>query len=344
MKRKNLILTLVGLMFAMFLGAANVYEVRNSGIDVFGVDTLGNVLSSDITSKAAQSLDDPIFTDGTDWTGTNDFAATPAGTAVYVHSSGAGQMTQTTAEMDIAGLANRRYEHIHEVVSVIGTPVCTITSALSLVAHPVSSVVGTHTTYFKAAVAPGNYVFNCTSVVGEAITIDNVSLQEITGGNVTAHGKFTGGGTTGITIDGAGAVNIDADKLLVGAKILPQTFFVTFRVVDGDAAVDYDGSVIVPVVCEVIGVTERHQTLGTNGSAVTVMVAKVPSGTAKASGTDTLSAGISLKGTNDTNVSGTLHGTPANKQLAAGDALALVTTGTLTAVDGVTVTVELKRI
>ena len=74
------------------------------------------------------------------------------------------------------------------------------------------------------------------------------------------------------------------------------------------------------------------------------MVKKVPSGTAKASGTDTLSAGINLKGTADTNAAGSLHATQGNYQLAAGDALGLVPTGTLTVVDAVTVMVELKRI
>jgi len=337
---------LVGLfvLFALLLGAANVYEVRNSGIDVFGVDGKGNILSSDITKLAAQSLADIVFTDGTSWTGTDDFAATPAGTAVYVHSAGTGAMTQTSAEMVIVGGASRRYEYIHEVVAVVGAPVCTITTAFSLTAHSVANTVGTHTTYFKAALVPGNFIFNCTSVVGESITVDNFSLKEVTGGDVVSHGKFTGGGAAGITIDGAGNVKVDANKLQVGGNIVASSFFVAFRIIGGAAAGDYDGSVVVPVAAEVIGVTERHQTIGSDGGAVTLMVKKVASGTAKASGVDTLAAGTSLKSTADTNVAPALHATLANKQLAAGDALGLVTTGTLTAVDGVTVTVELKRL
>lgn len=130
----------------------------------------------------------------------------------------------------------------------------------------------------------------------------------------------------------------------MGGKIVPQTFFVTFVVPAGAAAADFDGVIPLPVACKVVSVTERHQTAGTNGSAVTLMLAKVPSGTAKAAGTDCLSAGIDLKGTADTNISGTLHATAANYTLAAGDGLALVTTGTLTALDGVAVTVELQRV
>lgn len=93
---------------------------------------------------------------------------------------------------------------------------------------------------------------------------------------------------------------------------------------------------------QVVSVKERHETAGSDAGAVTVMLTKVPSGTAKGSGTACLSAGINLKGTADTNAAGSLHATAANYTLAAGDALAAVTTGTLTALAGVTITVELK--
>lgn len=113
----------------------------------------------------------------------------------------------------------------------------------------------------------------------------------------------------------------------------------------GAAATDYDGLFFIAnAAYEVTTVYERHQTAGSDAGAVTLMVQKVPSGTAKASGTDILASGINLKATADTNQTGTLHATAANYQLAAGDGLGLVTTGTLTAVDGVTVTVWLKRI
>ena len=93
----------------------------------------------------------------------------------------------------------------------------------------------------------------------------------------------------------------------------------------------------------VSGVTERHETAGSAGGAVTVMLKKSPSGTTIASGVDTLSAGINLKGTADTNQSGTLAATAAIT-LAVGDALGLVTTGTLTSVAGVHVTVNLRAL
>lgn len=95
---------------------------------------------------------------------------------------------------------------------------------------------------------------------------------------------------------------------------------------------------------EVVSVRERHATAGNDAGAVTTMLKKVPSGTAAASGTDMLSAGISLKATANTNQSGTLHATQANYQLADGEGLACVLTGTPTTLAGMVVEVVLKRI
>lgn len=117
------------------------------------------------------------------------------------------------------------------------------------------------------------------------------------------------------------------------------------QIAAGAAAADFDAPFFIADRAYIVtAVRERHQTAGTDASAVTLMVKKVPSGTAKASGTDVLSAGINMKATADTVQSGSLHGTAANYTLAAGDSLALVTTGVLTSLDGVGVTVILKKI
>jgi len=91
----------------------------------------------------------------------------------------------------------------------------------------------------------------------------------------------------------------------------------------------------------ILEVIERHETAGSDGGVVTLMLKRVPSGTAPASGTDILSAGISLKATANTNQVGTIGQV---KTLQSGDSLSLVTTGTLTALVGVTVYVLLKAI
>lgn len=92
----------------------------------------------------------------------------------------------------------------------------------------------------------------------------------------------------------------------------------------------------------VISVSERHETAGSDGGSVTAMLKVVPSGTAPASGTDVLSAGLNLKSTANTNQSGSLSTTAGARTLDQGDSLAMITTGTLTALVGVTISVVLR--
>jgi len=90
--------------------------------------------------------------------------------------------------------------------------------------------------------------------------------------------------------------------------------------------------------CTVVSVREVHGTLGTNGSAVTLQVQKLTGTTALGSGSDLLATAINLKGTINTVQSPNLVSSSA-VQLLAGDRLALKTTGTLTSVADVQVTV-----
>lgn len=84
------------------------------------------------------------------------------------------------------------------------------------------------------------------------------------------------------------------------------------------------------------GAKARVEVAGTDGSAVTATLVKVPSGTAVASGTTLLtgSTSINLKGTAATKQDLTLTSTAATLRLSPGDALGIVFTGTLTAATG----------
>lgn len=79
---------------------------------------------------------------------------------------------------------------------------------------------------------------------------------------------------------------------------------------------------------------------GTDASAVTATIRKVPSGTAITSGTALHSSTVNLKGTADTKQNLTLSTTASALAIAAGDSLAIDFTGTLTSATG-TVTVSL---
>jgi hypothetical protein len=174
-------------------------------------------------------------------------------------------------------------------------------------------------------------------------------INTVTQTNPTPTRAFGGPHTAGVEYDdGIDALVIATDNPPTAANrvVLPATATVE-ATVQGTAAAtagNYPASFfIAPYPIEIVSVRERHEVLGTDAGAVTLMLKKVPSGTAVGSGTDTLSAGINLKATINTNQSGALHGTAANLRLAAGDSLGLVTTGVLTAVAGVSVTVEYKR-
>lgn len=97
---------------------------------------------------------------------------------------------------------------------------------------------------------------------------------------------------------------------------------------------------------QIVSATERHETLGTDGSAVTVDVVKAASGTAMGSGTSLLATTFDLKATVNTTQSRSLAaGTLASdKILYEGQCLGLNFAGTMTAVTGVCVTVVLVPI
>jgi len=105
-------------------------------------------------------------------------------------------------------------------------------------------------------------------------------------------------------------------------------------------AANYGPFWIAPFACTVVGVKCRFETASSSG---TLMINKAPSGTATDSGTAVLASTMSTAGSANTNVTGTLHATASNLDLAAGDALGLVDGGTLTSSAGLTVTVTLKR-
>ena len=148
--------------------------------------------------------------------------------------------------------------------------------------------------------------------------------------------------TTGHTLTAT-----DADSLLIGGVKMPQRIVKTFRLAGAapQTVANWGNPFfIADRAYQVVTVRERHTTAGTNGSAVSVMLTKAASATAVGTGTACLSAGIDLKATADANQSGSLNSTPGNYQLAAGDSLFAVLTGTPTSLAGVCMTVELEAI
>lgn len=99
---------------------------------------------------------------------------------------------------------------------------------------------------------------------------------------------------------------------------------------------------------QLVGVDYVHATAGSDGGSVNVQVTKDTGTNAPGAGTDLLTnntnAGFNCKGTANTVQAGTLTGTTASLQLAAGDRLSVDFAGTVTALAGVHITAKLKPI
>lgn len=167
------------------------------------------------------------------------------------------------------------------------------------------------------------------AALGDAGIIEMYSDDEVTKvGEVTAAGvgDFTTLKKGGVKISGTFSVSATLDGAAAATAANYGLFF------------------IAPFACEVVSVREAHTAAGTDAGAVTLDIEKLTGTQAPDAGVSVLGATVNLKGAVNTVQAPALTGTTANKQLAAGDRLCLKDAGTLTAVAGVAVAVELKAI
>lgn len=135
----------------------------------------------------------------------------------------------------------------------------------------------------------------------------------------------------------------DADGLTVDSVIVPQAIEVTYHM-HANGSLATEAFFVANDTYQVTAVTEVHATAGSDSGTVTVSVTKDTGTAAPGAGTAVLSAAFNLKATINTPQTGSLNATEANLQLAVGDRLAVLYTGTLTSAAGVVVTVSLQRI
>lgn len=88
-------------------------------------------------------------------------------------------------------------------------------------------------------------------------------------------------------------------------------------------------------------ITAKFTTASSSG---TVDIKVCDNGEAISAGTSVLASAISIAGSADTNASGTLSTTQANRKIAKGQSLAIDFGGTLTSIAGLVVTVVLHRV
>ena len=94
----------------------------------------------------------------------------------------------------------------------------------------------------------------------------------------------------------------------------------------------------------VTAISEVHATAGSDGSDVTLQIERLQGTEALGSGDNLLTSTFDLKGTADTVQEGTLISNGQLLILSKGDRLALVDSGTLTAVNDLAVSIVLKQI
>lgn len=117
-----------------------------------------------------------------------------------------------------------------------------------------------------------------------------------------------------------------------------ETFFYTLFGTSPATSGNYSSFFIAPMPITLTGISEVHTVLGTDGSAVTLVVEKLTGTTVPGSGVSVMSNSFNLKGTINTVQNALLSAILPNIQLNTGDRLALKLTGTPTAIANLTVT------
>ncbi len=127
---------------------------------------------------------------------------------------------------------------------------------------------------------------------------------------------------------------------------LKDGFYLTVNLVDilPQTATNYGMFFTARWPMEVLFVSEIHGVAGTNGGAVTLDIEKLTGTTAKGSGTSILASTFNLKSTANTVVSKEGVNLSAARTLVQGDRLALKSSGTLTTLSDLQVTLYCKML
>ncbi len=176
----------------------------------------------DKTGLALESLTDGDFAAYTNWTAAGDFVEGEGSDYDYIHSGGTGTLTQASGDLARAGAGFRWYKLQYTISNQLeaGALVARLTTAFAATTLTLDvGSNGTKTHYFLTDNNPGDFVISVTSTtVGDEFTIDDVTLKEVTGGDLIVNGMIQGGGNVGIKIDGDGTIRLGTDdqKLYFG--------------------------------------------------------------------------------------------------------------------------------
>jgi len=171
--------------------------LNGSGATVLNVSTtntrvgIGPIASPSVTLDVedpavlgTESITNGSNLAGTGWTLAGNCSTSGANAAC----TGAGTISQTTANLAIRVAGTRMYRLIYTISSPSGSPSAYITTSVGAVNVPLSMTAGTYTVYFLSAVAPTNFVIN---VPAGTFTIGTLSLKQVLGGAIQAGSSVT---------------------------------------------------------------------------------------------------------------------------------------------------------
>lgn len=160
-----------------YLGTATASCVTLDG------STWQAILLASTTTVGSESLNEGAFATHVKWTATGDWAFT-GGAAVFTESTGSGQITQTSANMAIAPVANAIYKFTYDATSTsTGDLAAYITTGVPA-SPPVALTLGSgNVLYFTSAGSVTNFVIGASGTSGN-LTLDNLSLKQVTSGSL----------------------------------------------------------------------------------------------------------------------------------------------------------------
>jgi len=213
----------------------------NNPLPLINVFDAGTVRISSPSTLGSDSLNETAFTTHAKWDVTGDFDDT-GGNATYTHNTGVGTLTQTAVNMLVAGAANRFYRFPYLISGLSGDVACTITTTFAAEATPLNLTAGAQTTDFLSAAVPGSFVVSCTSTLPGGVTLDDVSLKPVAGGDLVVDGSITTAKYKTLTncADGT-ATPADCAAAPAGAVIISAT---ATSVVVNTTAVTADSNII----------------------------------------------------------------------------------------------------
>jgi len=173
-------------------------------LSVFG----GNVDVADAGTLGDESLTNGTLDSGSSWSQTEDcILDSDAATCAY-SNGGESTIEQASGDLNTLGVGNRWYEFVYTVSGTANAPTASITTSFASTDTALTISDGTHTTYFQSADPPSDFIISTTLTSGQAFTLDDLSLEEVQGGNLALAGILTGGGTTGLKVLANGNVGI----------------------------------------------------------------------------------------------------------------------------------------